>query len=72
MALPDRHWRSRSRRGRCGAVIVGAGLSVTIEVAQSFVGRIADIDDVILNGCGAVLGACVELLIRAARARAPA
>lgn len=49
------------------AVIAGVGLSAAIEVVQSFVGRIADIDDVILNGAGGVLGACAALLIRAAR-----
>lgn len=49
------------------AAIVGFGLSALIEVVQWFTGRISDIDDLILNGSGAVLGACVAMLILAAR-----
>ncbi|GAA0932187.1 VanZ family protein [Pseudonocardia zijingensis] len=57
------------RRRLVGAAVVGVGLSATIEIVQLFVGRIADIDDVLLNGTGAVLGAGVALIIREARAR---
>jgi glycopeptide antibiotics resistance protein len=56
------------RRRILVAAIAGFGLSAVIEVLQSFTGRISDVDDLILNGCGAVLGACVALLILAARA----
>ncbi|MHA6670210.1 VanZ family protein [Homoserinimonas sp. A447] len=55
------------RRRILVAAIVGFGLSAVIEVVQSITGRISDIDDLILNGIGAVLGACVALLILAAR-----
>ncbi|MEX1077896.1 MAG: VanZ family protein [Homoserinimonas sp.] len=55
------------RRRIVVAAIVGFGLSALIEVVQSLTGRIADIDDVILNGFGAVLGACIAILILAAR-----
>jgi len=51
------------------AAAAGFGLSATIEVVQWFTGRISDIDDVILNGCGAVLGACVAVGILAMRSR---
>ena len=39
------------------ATIAGAGLSLIIELTQLTLGRVADIDDVILNGSGALLGA---------------
>lgn len=39
------------------ATIAGAGLSFIIELIQLTLGRVADIDDVILNGSGALLGA---------------
>jgi hypothetical protein len=55
------------RRPILAAAIAGFGLSAVIEVLQFFTGRISDIDDLILNGGGAVLGACVAVLIRAAR-----
>lgn len=58
------------RRRLMGAAIVCVGLSAAIEVVQSFVGRVADVDDMVLNGSGGVFGACVALLVRAARARA--
>ncbi len=41
------------------ATIAGAGLSVIIELTQLTLHRVADIDDVILNGSGALLGALV-------------
>lgn len=36
--------------------ILGAGCSLTIEVIQFLIGRIADVDDVLMNSFGAVLG----------------
>ena len=51
------------RRRILVAAIVGFGLSAVIEVVQWFTGRISDIDDLILNGIGAVLGACIAVLI---------
>lgn len=44
------------------ATIAGAGLSVIIELTQLSLHRVADIDDVILNGSGALLGALVGLV----------
>lgn len=44
------------------ATIAGAGLSVAIELTQLTLHRVADIDDVILNGGGALLGAIVAAL----------
>lgn len=47
-----------SLRRSVGAVtLFGAGLSVVIEAAQYALGRAADIDDVLLNSTGALLGA---------------
>lgn len=47
------------------ATVIGVALSAAIEVTQRFVGRVSDIDDVILNSTGAFLGACVGLLLLA-------
>lgn len=44
------------------ATIAGAGLSVIIELTQLTLHRVADIDDVILNGSGALLGALVGMV----------
>ena len=44
------------------ATIAGAGLSVIIELTQLSLHRVADIDDVILNGSGALLGALVGMV----------
>lgn len=41
------------------ATIAGTGLSVAIELTQLTLHRVADIDDVILNGAGALAGALV-------------
>lgn len=43
-----RHWK--------GIVICGAGCSAAIEIIQFFIGRIADIDDVLMNSLGAAIG----------------
>lgn len=49
---------------------IGAVMSATIEIAQFFLGRSADIDDVILNTVGGLLGAVLAVV--AARAVAAA
>ena len=49
-------WHTRGRRLRNGALI-GCGLSITIESLQWIQGqRVTDVDDVMLNTLGAVLG----------------
>jgi glycopeptide antibiotics resistance protein len=45
------------------ATIAGAGLSLIIELTQLTLGRVADIDDVILNGSGALLGAVFAAVV---------
>jgi len=45
------------------ATLAGAGLSVAIELTQLTLHRVADIDDVILNGAGALAGALVAAVI---------
>lgn len=45
------------------ATIAGAGLSLIIELIQLTLSRVADIDDVILNGSGALLGAVFAALV---------
>ncbi|MDR0905895.1 MAG: VanZ family protein [Oscillospiraceae bacterium] len=45
-------------------VIVGAALSLAIEVTQFFTGRGTDIDDLILNTLGTLCGCCVYLILR--------
>ena len=47
------------------ALLVGVVLSASIEVAQYVLGRVADIDDVILNGTGALVGGVVGALVAA-------
>ena len=44
------------------ATVAGTGLSIIIELAQLTLRRVADIDDVILNGSGALLGALLGLV----------
>ncbi len=46
------------------AVWVGGGLSLLIELGQYFLGRATDVDDVILNTLGALLGYWLFLLLR--------
>ncbi len=41
------------------AAIVGAALSGGIELAQTTMDRVSDINDIILNGSGTALGACL-------------
>ena len=45
------------------ATMAGAGLSLIIELIQLTLGRVADIDDIILNGSGALLGAAAAALV---------
>jgi glycopeptide antibiotics resistance protein len=59
------------------ATATGLVLSTAIEIAQYSLGRVADIDDIILNTTGAlaggVLGAAIAVtVVRARRAREPA
>jgi glycopeptide antibiotics resistance protein len=44
------------------ATVAGVGLSIIIELTQLTLRRVADIDDVILNGSGALLGALLGLV----------
>ncbi|WIX83286.1 VanZ family protein [Amycolatopsis carbonis] len=53
-------------RRKAAVIAALAGLSVVIEIVQYFVGRSADVDDVLLNTLGAALGV---LLATAARSR---
>jgi glycopeptide antibiotics resistance protein len=47
------------------AILAGAGLSLFIEVTQLFcLGRHTDVDDLILNTIGVVIGVCIVFLIR--------
>jgi glycopeptide antibiotics resistance protein len=58
----------RSSRTRLAAVLLGALLSLSIEVFQVFThGRIATITDVLTNTCGAAIGASLAAR-RSARA----
>ncbi|MGC4175871.1 VanZ family protein [Demequina sp.] len=47
------------------ATVVSVGLSVGIELAQLSLGRVGDIDDVILNTAGALIGAVLAVTWRA-------
>lgn len=48
------------------AILLGVGLSVAIETAQAFLPtRVADVQDVIHNGMGAVLGVVVIVIVTA-------
>jgi glycopeptide antibiotics resistance protein len=49
--------------------LAGLALSLSIEVLQYFLGRAADVDDVLLNTAGAVLGAATGATLSAARRR---
>ncbi|WP_366937953.1 VanZ family protein [Demequina sp.] len=45
------------------ATMLGAGLSAGIEAAQFLLGRVADVDDIILNSAGALLGAVIAATV---------
>ncbi|MEI5672348.1 MULTISPECIES: VanZ family protein [unclassified Nocardioides] len=69
--------QSRTTAARTGLALGGlAGLvlSVSIEVAQYFLGRAADVDGVLLNATGVLLGAAgsavLGMVVRADRRRA--
>ena len=52
------------------AVLAGAGFSLLIEVTQLFFpGRHTDVDDLILNTTGVIIGVCIVFLIRRIRHR---
>ena len=44
------------------AAACGAGMSLLVELGQLMLGRSADVDDVLLNSCGATVGAVVAAL----------
>lgn len=43
--------------------MIGAGISISIEVLQLFMNRASDIDDVLLNTCGTIIGGIVAKLL---------
>jgi len=51
--------------------VAGVVLSVVVEVGQLFAGRSADVDDVIVNGLGALLGAVLAAVLVRVGARKP-
>jgi len=55
-----------ARRSLVTPLLVGCGLSVAIELVQAVVFRSPDIDDVILNTVGTLLGALVASALRGA------
>lgn len=55
-------WKRFGRLWRTG--LAGLGLSIFIEITQSFCGRSTDVDDLILNTAGAVVGYGVFAVIR--------
>ncbi|WP_345764878.1 VanZ family protein [Diaminobutyricibacter sp. McL0608] len=62
LLLPPRRWWV--------AVLIGFGMTVTIETAQLFIpGRFSDLRDIVANTAGAAIGVAVVRVIRAARAR---
>ncbi len=62
------------RRGFVARVVAATGLAVAlsaaIEASQYMLGRVADVDDVVLNTAGAFLGAVVAAGVASARAGA--
>jgi glycopeptide antibiotics resistance protein len=63
--------RSRVTRGIVLGVVVGLALSASIEVSQYFLGRSADMDDVLLNTLGSALGALVGAQLSSVRRHRP-
>lgn len=43
-------------------ILLGLGFSICIEILQFFLGRTMDVDDIILNAIGVVLGVCIGKL----------
>ncbi len=60
--LPPLLW-PRWRKGR--SILLGVGVSAFIELVQPLVGRTRDVDDLILNTLGALLGWLILLLVQA-------
>lgn len=52
-------WRVTGKR----AVLIGFGVSLAIEICQLFTGRCSDVDDLIINTLGALLGVAVYKLL---------
>lgn len=50
-------------QGKGKVFLAGTGFSITIEIVQLFIGRSTDIDDVILNVAGVMLGYVVYLVL---------
>ena len=57
------------RRGLLAGTVAGTAVSVVIEVVQLGLGRVFDVDDLLLNALGSALGAWCAVTVRAARAR---
>ncbi|MEV4600643.1 VanZ family protein [Amycolatopsis sp. NPDC049253] len=57
-------------RRKAAVVAASAGLSLAIETVQYFIGRSADVDDVLLNTLGAALGLVLATRV-AAKAQVP-
>ena len=53
-----------SKASMCKAALAGLSLSLFIEFVQFFLGRQCEIDDLICNTIGAVLGYVLYLLIK--------
>lgn len=60
-----------TRHAGLKALTAGMGLSVAIEAAQYGIGRSADIDDVVLNTFGVILGVIGVALVRRFSGREP-
>ena len=58
------------RRGWLGAVVAGVLLTCAIEFAQLFIpGRVSDVQDIISNSTGALVGVLLALALTASKAR---
>ncbi|MEV6897651.1 VanZ family protein [Amycolatopsis sp. NPDC051372] len=54
-------------RRKAAVIAALAGFSAVIEIVQYFVGRSADVDDVLLNTLGAALGVLLAATVRSRR-----
>ncbi len=60
LLLPPRQWWV--------AVLIGLGMTMTIETAQLFIpGRFSELSDIVANTAGTAIGVAIVRLIRAAR-----
>jgi hypothetical protein len=57
------------RRGLVGGAVAGTAVSVVIEVVQLGLGRVFDVDDLLLNALGSALGAAFAVRVRERRRR---